>query len=83
VLPNLAPIYRDEVQLFAAAVKAAGSVDPDKLKAAMETFRDVSFTSPAYKYTYTAADHAGWSGTEGQCHVAPVSPDGLPYQIAS
>jgi ABC-type branched-subunit amino acid transport system substrate-binding protein len=83
VAPNLSPIYRDEVQLFATAVKAANSLGPDKLKAALETFRGVSFTAPEYRYTYTSASHVGWSGTAGQCHVSPVSPEGLPYQIGS
>jgi branched-chain amino acid transport system substrate-binding protein len=83
VAPNLSPIYRDEVQLFVAAAKAAGSVNPDKLKAALETFRNVSYTAPDYKYTYTAGSHAGWAGVSGQCHVTPVSPEGLPYQIGS
>jgi ABC-type branched-subunit amino acid transport system substrate-binding protein len=81
--PDAAPIYRDEVQLFVKAVKTAGSLDPDKLKAAIESFKSVTFTAPQYSYTFTAASHAGWAGDEGQCHLTPVSAIGLPYQIAT
>jgi branched-chain amino acid transport system substrate-binding protein len=75
---NTAVIYRDEVQLFIQAVKKAGGLDPGKLKAAIESFTNVSPTSPNYSYTYTAASHAGWAGPLGQCRIGVVSPNGLP-----
>jgi ABC-type branched-subunit amino acid transport system substrate-binding protein len=83
VLPDLAPIYRDEVQLFIAAVKKAGSLDPGALKSAMESFRGASFTSPGYTYTYTKTDHAGAQVAASACPLTPVSKDGLPISVAS
>jgi branched-chain amino acid transport system substrate-binding protein len=83
VEPEAMTIYRDEVQLFVKAVEQAGSTDPDKLKAALETFTNIAPTGQAYKYTFTASSHAGWVGMTGQCHVAPLSPDGLNYQVGS
>jgi branched-chain amino acid transport system substrate-binding protein len=79
--PQVAPIYRDEIQLFAKAVEKANSTSPDALKAALESFANVAPTGPEYKYTFTASSHAGWAGDSGQCHVSPVSADGLNYQV--
>jgi ABC-type branched-subunit amino acid transport system substrate-binding protein len=81
VEPESMAIYRDEVQLFAMAVKKADSTDPGKLKTALESFANVAPTGPEYKYTFTAGTHAGWAGLSGQCHLTPVSSDGLNYQV--
>lgn len=81
--PNLAPIYRDEVQMFARAVSSANSLDAAKLATVLESFKAVSFTAPVYQYTYTGTNHALWSGKIGACHVSSVSPDGLPYAASA
>jgi branched-chain amino acid transport system substrate-binding protein len=82
IQPNVAPIYRDVVQLFVAVVTESDSVDPDVLKETMETFEEVSPTAPAYRYTYTADSHAGWAGETGACYLEPRSPEGLFYLAA-
>lgn len=82
VIPQLATLYRDEVQLFAKAVDQADSLDPDKLKAALETFVKVSPTAPEYAYTYSGRSHNGWAGPTSVCHLSPVSPEGLPYKAS-
>jgi hypothetical protein len=78
---NTAAIYRDEVQMFVQAVTKAGTLDPDKLRATLEGFTNVSPTAPNYSYTYSATRHAGWSGTLGQCRVGALTPDGLPVLL--
>jgi hypothetical protein len=80
---NSAPIYRDVIQLFAKAAKAAHSLDADKLKAALQTFTNAWTTASNYSYTWTASNHSGFTGPVDACELALLSPVGLPYKAGS
>jgi hypothetical protein len=80
---SAAPYYRDEVQLYAMAVKAANSTDPAAVTAQLQKLTNVAPTTPGYKYTFTSSSHAGWAGVDTACAVSPVGPDGYLYIASS
>jgi branched-chain amino acid transport system substrate-binding protein len=77
------PYYRDEVRLYALAVKAANSTDPVAVAAQLEKLNKAAPTTPGYQYTFTSSSHAGWAGVDTACEASPVGPDGYPYIASS
>jgi branched-chain amino acid transport system substrate-binding protein len=76
---SVTPLYRDEVLLYAMAVKAANSTDPVAVTSQLEKLTKVAPTTPGYMYSFTSSSHAGWAGVDGACVLSPVGPDGFPY----
>jgi ABC-type branched-subunit amino acid transport system substrate-binding protein len=73
------PLYRDEVQLYADAVKKAHSTATAAVVAQLQKMTKVAPTTPGYLQTFTAKSHAGWAGVDTACQVSPLGPDGYPY----
>jgi ABC-type branched-subunit amino acid transport system substrate-binding protein len=73
-----APLYRDEVQMYAAAVKAAKSTSTAAVVAQLNKMTKVHPTAPGYLQTFTSKSHAGWAGVDTACQVTPLGADGYP-----
>ncbi|MBO9522347.1 MAG: ABC transporter substrate-binding protein [Nocardioidaceae bacterium] len=73
-------IFNDDLGLVKAAIETSKSVDPDKMRAALEGMTDFSYTSPTYTYGFSASDHAGFPDEEvGLCRLKPLGPYDYPY----
>jgi len=74
-------IFNDDLGLVKAAIEKDKSINPDKMRAALEGLSDFSYTSPTYKYSFSATSHAGFPDAEvGLCSLKPLGPFDYPYQ---
>ncbi len=73
-------LTNDDLLIFKTAIEQTHSLDPAKIKSAIEGFKNRSFTSPAFRYTFSATHHGGWPESEIHiCNMAPLGPFDLPY----
>jgi len=70
---------KDSLYILKAAIEKNHSLDPDGIKAAIESFRGVHYVSPDVTYSFSSAEHNGWPRQEVKmCRLDKVGPDGIP-----
>jgi branched-chain amino acid transport system substrate-binding protein len=70
----------DDIQILKTAIEQTNSLNPDKIKNAIEGYKDKSFTTPTIRYTWSAAHHGGWPNSQMRmCKMTPLGPYDLPY----
>ncbi|HZR14961.1 MAG TPA: ABC transporter substrate-binding protein [Acidimicrobiia bacterium] len=70
----------DDFKILKSAIEQTNSLDPDKIKHAIEGYKDKSFTTPTIRYTWSATHHGGWPNSQMRmCKMTPLGPYDLPY----
>jgi ABC-type branched-subunit amino acid transport system substrate-binding protein len=70
----------DDFAVLKAAIEQTKSLDPDKIKTAIEGYTNKSFTTPSISYTWTADNHGGWPVSQMRmCKMEPLGQYDLPY----
>jgi hypothetical protein len=68
----------DNLLIVKAAIEKYKSVDAEAMRAALDAMHNVSFTSPAWSYSFSATTHTGWPDTQNHmCRVDKFGPDGF------
>jgi branched-chain amino acid transport system substrate-binding protein len=82
VNPSVAQVVLtgDDFQILKTAIEQTHTLDPDKIKAAIEGFTNKSFTTPSISYTWTSSNHGGWPVAEMRmCNMEPLGQFDLPF----
>jgi hypothetical protein len=78
----IAVYYNDSLGLFKLAVEKTHSLNPDVLRAALQKFQNVSYTSPIWKYTFSATNHDGFPNTGlGICPLTSLGAYDYPVSV--
>lgn len=74
----------DSIQILKAAIEKTKTLDPDALKAAIESMKGVYFTSPRFTYTFSPTEHDGWPPSQlHMCRLDTFTPDLIPIFAAN
>lgn len=77
-------LTNDDLLILKAAIEKTNSLNPEKIKAAIEGFRGKSFTTPTIEYSFSESNHAGWPRSQiRMCGMQPLGPYDLPYIAAT
>jgi hypothetical protein len=82
VNPSVAQVVltADDFQILKAAIEQTNTLDPDKIKTAIEGFTNKSFTSPSITYSWSATNHGGWPVAQMRmCNMEPLGQFDLPF----
>jgi ABC-type branched-subunit amino acid transport system substrate-binding protein len=72
-------ITNDDFLILKRAIEQTHTLEGTAIAHAIEQFRNVSFTSPNYRYTFTPTHHDGWPNSEiHMCSLAHFGPGDLP-----
>ena len=70
----------DDFAILKAAIEQTNTLDPDKIKAAIEGFTNKSFSTPSISYTWTSTNHGGWPVSQMRmCNMEPLGQFDLPF----
>lgn len=81
---DTAPDYWLSVNIVKDAIEQANSIDPDAIKAALETWKDKVVTDPQTPITYSPTNHEGRTAPSAStvCGLSKVSADGLDVPVS-
>lgn len=70
----------DSLLIFKHAIQKAKSTTGTKVRNQIEKIRNLGFTVPQWKYTFSALNHAGWPDSSSYiCLMKPLGPYQTPY----